>query len=97
MPRQIEAQQQYIDRLQDELNSAKEDRRFITHHWPDAHAEGKYEGMTLIGYEVTLKYSGGRVWGSGQDEHLAWKNAREALEDEGVLLAFQKMDKPDGE
>lgn len=92
MPRNIAAQQQYIDRLQEELNSAKEDRHSLIRLWSDATARDKYEGVSLIGYEIGLDYGSVRVWGFDENEHLAWKKAYKALENEGVLSAFRKMD-----
>lgn len=100
MPRYFSQQQDYIDTLQEVLNTALKNKEYILDKWFLAkcdfewvHSEGERSKQV---FQVRLK-SYGKVWGEADDEHTAWNKAYDALEDADVLMAFQKMDKPDAE
>jgi len=68
-------------------------QRYITSLWSEAKEDKVWDETP--GFEIRLR-GYGRIWGKAANEHAAWTMARKNLDNEGVLSAFQKMDKNDG-
>jgi len=89
----FDQQQEYIHTLQVQLNQGIADKDYITSLWSEAKEDKVWDETP--GFEIRLR-GYGRIWGKAANEHAAWTMARKNLDNEGVLSAFQKMDKNDG-
>lgn len=91
MGRYFDQQQDYIDRLQKDLDKGLEDQKFIKELFPLSDSRTTYDsGTPKFLVELKPYYS---TWGEADDEHVARSKAREQLRMRGVLTAFPENGK----